>query len=210
MSTSYKAAFLAEQESLWERSVESLRECYARHPEDTAGLMKNYDAVADFGSVPKNLRDTVGKLAYDWDAYSLTDAMWVVQSFVSHEIHDDGSPCLVWFASEPVETEGMDKLQALRARTRAPWRVVPKGEGSIVALVRDPGDMLPHREWVSSCAEGSPLIDAALAAVALRDEREAKFAALVGREPLVRKPSPAQVFFLDLLREWENPNKEGM
>jgi len=202
-SVSRKAEFLAEQEAIWEEALESLFACYKQHPEDTLGVMRHFDAVTDFNFVPQNLQSTAGELAYEWYEWDIVRAIRRVQSFVSHEIHDDGSPCLVWFAPEPVETEGLNKVQALQAQLRTPWKVVPKEEGKICSLVRDPGDVLPHREFVTSCAEGSPLVAEALAAVARRDEREAKWARLTGKDSFVRKPSTAQEFFLELLAEWE-------
>lgn len=199
----YKAKFLAEQDALWDGCVRALRACYDQHPEDTAALMRHFDAVAEASFCPPSFDSTLGKLSYGWYGQDLVNAMWAVQHFVCHEVHDDGSPYLVWFAPEPVETEGMDKLRSLQARSRAPLRVVPKAEGRTFALLRDPGDVIVHREAVISCAEGSPLIEAALSAVALRAERDAKWAKFNGREIFVREPSPAQVFFHDLLREWE-------
>jgi hypothetical protein len=146
-----KAAYMAKAELAFDSGIEELRQVYNRHLEDVTTLVEFWDEITwDMTYLPANVK-VPAELVYDYPSReNILDALWFIKFFVSHELHDDGEPALVYLKQDLTgvpnlkEALGQDQQEvraAMDARRQAPWVSVPVGHPDacpVLLRTRDP------------------------------------------------------------------------
>jgi len=199
--------FLRQQAESWDSHVSGLRALFQEHMEDVKFVIENWDvldSLANFGLVRGRVKSEVEELVTQHTyrlPTTLIEAMWWVVHFVSHEIHDDGSPAIVWVKRDvtllpPEEpSEGTDpKVHALRLRMHAPWNWCDASEPDAQAvLVSDPGALLwPHAKFIGSTDPSSALAEAVRHTKKREGRIDKAWASLKGGAERIRHESPIQ------------------
>lgn len=192
---SLRETFLRQQAESWDDHVDQLRITFREHMEDVRFVMENWDTLDSmngFGLVSRadksEVEELVARHTYRLPT-TLIEAMWWVVHFVSHEIHDDGSPAIVWVKrdpsllppEEPKEGESQ-KVRDLRRRIRAPWNWSDASDPSAQAvLVHDDGNLLwPHAKWIGSTDSGQALAEAVRHTKEQQEQADASWEAFKG------------------------------
>ena len=155
--------FLREQAELWDERVDLLHVTFREHMGDVKFVIENWDTLDSmngFGLASRadknEVEELVARHVYRLPT-TLIEALWWVDHFVSHEIHDDGSPAIAWVVK--------------KGGPSGPWEWSsindPKARG---VLVSDPGSLMDPsaRSFIGSAGPESGLADA------VRREKEAQ------------------------------------
>lgn len=196
--------YMRQQASLWDDTYDGLRATFRSHLDEVKFVIENWDVLdhmAWFGRTHRDKEGVAGLVAqHSYDLPTrLIDAMWWVTHFVSHEIHDDGSPAIVWMKRDvglldpPKDPE--DKIERLRRKTiLAPWNWSAEDEeGSIPVLVHDDGGLLwPHAKFIGSTDSQSVLFRVVKSERARIEKADAAWNSIRKGEPRVRAESEVQ------------------
>ena len=144
MLNALKNAWLMKHINAWDASVNYLNQLLAEEP-DARDLLACYDDLREFAGNTFNAGE-----AYEVPT-SIVEAVNFIGWFVGHEIKDDGSPVIAYYAKVVERTPEMPNVEHLRAKTHAPWVNVPAGTPNArVMLQRDPDGKILHRIPVTS------------------------------------------------------------
>lgn len=201
-----REAFLRQQAESWDDHVDQLRITFREHMADVKFVIENWDVLdllTGFGLVSGpnkgEVEAAVALHTYELPS-TLIEAMWWVVHFVSHEIHDDGSPAIVWVKRDPSllppeepSTRMIPKVRELIRKTRAPWNWSSAHDRDAQAvLVHDNGNLLwPHANWIGSTAPGQSLAEAVRLTVECQARIDKAWESFKG-EKRVRRESPIQ------------------
>ena len=204
---SLREAFLRQQAESWDDHVDQLRITFREHTDEVRFVIENWDildSMTGFGLVSRadksEIEELVARHTYRLPT-TLVNAMWWVVHFVSHEIHDDGSPAVVWVKRDvallPPEEPGAGmspKVHALLRKTHAPWNWCAADDPDAQAvLVSDNGSLLwPHAKFIGSTDPGSALVEAVRHTKEHQERTDKAWASLKGNTARVRHTSPIQ------------------
>jgi hypothetical protein len=102
----HKSIWVDAQTKLWDDCLEDLKDSFERYPQLTSFIVNNYDAFESITRVYfiSGVNSKTMQEAFDLHRYMLPydmpGVMHFIASFISHEINDDGSPAVVWYAIE--------------------------------------------------------------------------------------------------------------
>lgn len=207
----HREMFLQNQANVWDDQFAALAKCAQNHPNEVRFVIENWDILDSMTFSPLSYKggvaDTLAKFIGTTLPYNLLDAMWWVGFFVSHEIHDDGDPAIVWIKRDanlltedgPYEDP---KLKAFWRCIHAPWNwAEPHEEGALCILISDPmGELHPHAKSICPTMDGSVDPHFVAAVTAMKTQREKRNTTLARiRADDMPKESEIQAALKDML-----------